>query len=112
MSRLTTELNDLALEHLLIEHEGYAAIAFLAFDSIPCDLFRPQLEEAAESLVEWIRFWRVDAVENPSVTDHLNVEAVPTVVLFKDGDEVARWTGPYSAAALEERMRAEIRRTA
>ncbi len=112
MSGLTIELNDLGLEELIINLRGYAAVAFLAFDSVPCDHFRPELEKTAEALVEWIRFWRLDAVENPTVADHLDVKAVPTVLLFKDGDEVGRWEGPYTSEALEKRMRAEIRRTA
>lgn len=112
MSRLTIELNDLGLESLIINLQGYAAVAFLAHDSVPCDHFRPELEKTAEALVEWIRFWRLDAVENPTVTDHLGVEAVPMVLLFKDGDEIARWEGPYAAEAPEKRMREEIRRTA
>ncbi len=112
MSRISKDVNDLDLELMLINQHGYAAVAFLAFDSYPCELFRPELEGTAEALVEWIRFWRLDVIENPTITDHLDVKAVPTVVLFKDGEEVKRFEGPYSRKALEQRLRDEIRRTA
>ncbi len=112
MSTETRDLTDVLLANLLVDHEGYAAVAFLAFDSIPCDHFRPELKTLAEKLAEWVKFYRLEVVENPTITVELKVSAVPTLVLFKSGVEVQRWEGPYTAVALEERIRKEIRRTA
>ena len=51
-----------------------------------------------------IEFFRIDVTENPTITDELGVQAVPTLLVFRDGEEVARYEGPYSREALNERL--------
>jgi len=51
-----------------------------------------------------IEFYRIDVTENPTVTDELGVQAVPTLLVFRDGEEIARYEGPYSREALNERL--------
>ena len=55
-------------------------------------------------LEEKVRFFQIDASESPSLVEYVQVEAVPTLVLYRDGDEVARYEGPYSREALQERI--------
>ena len=45
-----------------------------------------------------------DVTENPTITDELGVQAVPTLLVFRDGEEIARYEGPYSREALNERL--------
>ena len=47
---------------------------------------------------------RVDVDENPTITEDLLVKSVPTTLVFFDGDEIARFEGPYSREALEDRI--------
>lgn len=99
------DVNDHRLEELILEAPGYVLVAFLAQGSIPCDNFRPDFV-AVEVLLEGqeVECCWIDAAENPSLTEFLQVTAVPTTLLFKDGDERGRWEGPYSTVALRERI--------
>jgi len=66
--------------------------------------FRPELSAVSDMLDGKIEFFRIDVTENPTITDELGVQAVPTLLVFRDGEEVARYEGPYSREALNERL--------
>lgn len=103
---MVRDLNDYGVEERVLEAEGLVGVAFLGYDSVPCDHFRPELDGVAALLEGKIEFYRLDVTENPSITEHLNVEAVPTLLVFRDGEEIARYEGPYSREALKERIEA------
>src|SRR5258706_13358488 len=97
---MVRDLNDQGLEERVLESEGLVAVAFLDFCSIPCDHFRPELVAVSDMLDSKIEFFRIDVTENPTITDELGVQAVPTLLAFRDGGGSARYEGRYSAEAL------------
>src|SRR5262245_12629119 len=101
---MVKDLNDQGLEERVLESDGLVAVAFLDYGSIPCDHFRPELDAVSDLLDGRIEFYKLDVSENPSITEDLGVQAVPTLLVFRDGEEVARYEGPYSREALGERL--------
>ena len=101
---MVKELNDTGVEERVLESEGVVAVAFLDFGSIPCDHFRPELDAVADMLEGKIEFYKLDVTENPTITDELGVQAVPTLLVFRDGEEIGRYEGPYSREALNDRL--------
>ena len=97
-------VNDQRLEELLLESSGYVLVAFLDFGSIPCDHFWEEFKAAEAEVEGAIEFCWIEAAENPTEADFLQVEAVPTTLLYKDGEERGRWEGPYSKEALKDRI--------
>ncbi len=103
---MLADVNDQGLEKKILEAEGLLAAAFLNYGSIPCVHFRPEIEAAAERLEGKVEFCRIDVTENPSITGEMGVCAVPTLLIFRDGEEIARYEGPYSREALGDRITA------
>jgi thioredoxin 1 len=103
---MVKDVNDQRLEERVLETDGLLAVAFLEYDSIPCNHFRPELDAVAEMLEGKVEFCRIYATENPTITLDLGVEAVPTLLIFRDGEEIARYEGPYSREAMNERISA------
>ena len=101
---MVKDLNDTGLEERVLESDGLVAVAFLDYGSIPCDHFRPELDSVADTLGEKVEFYKLDVSENPSITEELGVQAVPTLLVFREGEEVARYEGPYSREALNDRL--------
>jgi len=101
---MVKDLNDHGLEERVLESEGMVAVGFLDFCSIPCEHFRPELDAVADMLEGKLEFYKIDVTENPSITEELGVQAVPTLLIFRDGEEIARYEGPYSREALNERI--------
>ena len=105
------QLNDLGLEERILESDRCVAVAFLHYSSAPCDHFRPELAAVAKILSDKVEFCRIDVTENPTITEELGVQAVPTLLIFREGEEIARYEGPYSKEALFERISALLEKS-
>jgi len=101
---MVRDLNDQGVEDRVLGVEGPVAVAFLDYDSLPCHHFRPELEAVSEQMEGKVDFYRIDVTENPWITEELGVEAVPTLLVFREGKEIARYEGPYSREALGDRL--------
>ena len=101
---MVKDLNDTGLEERVLESDGMLAVAFLDYGSIPCDHFRPELDAVSDTLDGKVQFFKIDVTENPSITEELGVQAVPTLLIFREGEEIARYEGPYSREALNDRI--------
>ena len=101
---MITDLNDEDLEKRLQETKGLMGVAFFDYVSIPCQHFQPELEAVAEKFDGKVKFYQINAVENPIITEKLGVETVPTLVMYRGSEEIARYEGPYSREAVIERV--------
>jgi thioredoxin-like negative regulator of GroEL len=101
---MVKRLNDWRFEETLDREKGVVGVAFMSYTSIPCDHFMPELHGLAEIMDGRIKFFIVDCVENPTLTDDLAIEAAPTLVMFKANEEIGRYEGPYSKEALKDRL--------
>jgi len=97
-------INDSDLEEHVLEAKQPVAVVFLNHDSISCKHYIPEFEAVADEFRKRMKFYKIDAVENPTITDDLGIDAVPTVLIFRDSDEIAKYEGPYSREALMERI--------
>lgn len=97
-------ITDHGLEDMLVRTKGPLAIAFMSHSSIACDHFRPELAALPDAMLGRIEFRAIDIDENPSITEDLGVDAVPTLVIYKDCEELHRYEGPYSKEALKDRL--------
>ena len=60
----------------------------------PCKVIQTTLNHVAEQLKDKpITFTVVDATQEPDRAKALNITKAPTVVVFKDGEEVHRFVG-------------------
>lgn len=66
----------------------------------PCRAMAPQFAALARDLEPHARLMKVDTEALPALAGRLRISSLPTLVLFKDGREVARHAGLVPAAAL------------
>ncbi len=59
----------------------------------PCKMIAPIVEQLAEDYKGRMRVGKLDADAYPAVLQSLGIRGIPTLILFKDGKEVQRWTG-------------------
>ncbi len=65
-------------------------------------MLAPVLEELAVEYDGKVKFTKTDAHENSSVSVELGIMALPSLVLFKDGQEVDRIVGAKPKAQLKD----------
>ncbi len=74
----------------------------------PCKAIAPILEELAVELDGKIQIAKLNVDENDGIAAEYSVRAIPTLLLFKNGQVVEQFVGMTSKAALKEKILAKI----
>ncbi len=64
----------------------------------PCKMMAPQFEQAAKTLEPHIRLAKVDTEAEQMLGAQYGIRSIPTLALFKGGNEIARQAGAMGAA--------------
>jgi thioredoxin 2 len=67
----------------------------------PCRMMAPSYEKAAQRLEPELRVAKLNTEDSQQVAAQYNIQSIPTLVLFKEGLEVARKSGAMDAALIE-----------
>ncbi len=59
----------------------------------PCKSFAPVFGQAARELEPWLRLAKLNTEEVPQLAGQWNIRSIPTLILFRDGQEVQRVSG-------------------
>lgn len=59
----------------------------------PCRSFAPIFEQAAAQLYRRCRLAKLDSEANPQLSTRLGIRSIPSLLLFRNGREVARQSG-------------------
>jgi thioredoxin 2 len=68
----------------------------------PCRTMAPQFEAAAARLEPKVRLAKIDTEAQPGLGQRFGIRSIPTLVLFREGREVARQSGAVGAAQILE----------
>ena len=77
----------------LIKSEKMIVIDFWASWCGPCKMFAPVFEKVATEMEETCIFAKVDVDNEQQLATSFNIFSIPTLVVLKDGKEVARKSG-------------------
>ncbi|MBZ4186483.1 thioredoxin TrxC [Thermomonas sp. RSS23] len=64
----------------------------------PCRMMAPQFEAAARQLEPRLRLTKVDTEAQPALGSRFGIRSIPTLVLFRQGHELARQSGAMGTA--------------
>ena len=72
-------------------------VDFFADWCMPCKMFAPILEKVSEKIGDEAIIAKINIDEAEAIALKYNVISVPTVILFKNGEEIKRNVGGMSA---------------
>jgi len=70
----------------------------------PCKMIAPTLEEISVEHQESLRIAKVNVDISPDIAREFNVMSIPTMIVFRDGEEAARIVGAKAKAALLDEL--------
>jgi len=83
---------------------GPVVVEFYASWCGPCRQLAPMLDRLAEPLAAKVKFFKVNVDESPGLAQNFQIQAIPTVLFFKDGKLADRLTGLSSEADLKAKL--------
>jgi thioredoxin 1 len=66
----------------------------------PCKMMAPILKEVASQLGNTVRILKIDVDKNQQLAAQVGVQGVPTLILYKNGQQVWRQSGVVQANQL------------
>ena len=75
----------------------------------PCKMIAPALEEISEELAGQVKIAKVDIMENTDIAAQMGVQSIPLMVLFKNGEAVARKVGAAPKSQLRRGSKASCK---
>ena len=87
------EVEEKTWESEVLKSSTPVLVDFWAEWCAPCKMLDPIVDEIAEEYQGKLRIAKIDADANTDVVTRYGVMGMPTLILFKDGEEVERISG-------------------
>ena len=95
------DLDEAELNDLLADSDIPVLVDFWAPWCGPCKAMAPAYEQAARTLESQLTFAKLNTDENHQAAQQHGIRSIPTMILFRNGEEIARHSGAMTAQAIE-----------
>ena len=85
-------INEKEFDIEVLNENGVVVVDFFANWCGPCNMLAPILEEVQEEMKN-IKIVKVDIDKNPNVSQEYRVKSIPTIKIFKNGEELSTNVG-------------------
>jgi thioredoxin 1 len=94
------DVTDADFEERVLGSKSVVLVDFWAEWCVPCHMVSPVVEEIGRDKGEALQVAKLNIDDNPDVTRRFGVMSIPTLMLFKDGEEIGRVVGARGKDAL------------
>ena len=101
-------LTDANFQAEVIEADSLVLVDVWASWCGPCRLMAPLMDWAAAEFEGRLLVGKLEADPNPAIRDRLQIQGLPTLILFRNGEEVARHEGAMAKPQLQAFLDAHL----
>jgi len=91
MGQFTIPVSDAEFSQAI--QSGLVLVDFWAAWCGPCKAIAPKLEEIGQEMSGVVKILKMDVDQNPKTPGQFGIRAIPTLILFKDGQPVDQVMG-------------------
>ena len=102
MAGKVVELNDANFEAEVLQSDLPVLVDFWAAWCGPCKALAPTVEALAEELAGKAKICKLDIDSSPNTAGQYSIRSIPTLLIFKGGENIGQLVGNVSKQAIEE----------
>ena len=108
MSENVMEIKETEFDSIVKNGKGLMVVDFWAPWCGPCQMTGPVLETIAGKMKDKVKIYKINIDDNHRLASELGVMSIPTMIIFKDGDEQDRIVGALGEAEITKHIEAHI----
>lgn len=97
-------VTDANFEQEVLKSEKPVLVDFFASWCGPCQMMAPVIDQLAEKMAEKMKTVKLDTDGSISTASKFGIMSVPTLILFKGGQEITRFVGFQPLEALVKKV--------
>ena len=105
---MAKQIKDDEFESEVIKSKLPVLIDFWAEWCGPCRMLTPILEQLSDEMKDKVKIVKMNIDENPGTPSKLGVRSIPTMMLFKEGEQVGVKVGVLTKNTLQDWINAVI----
>ena len=100
MSDIVTHVSDQDFDTQVLQSNQPVLVDFWAEWCVPCHMVSPVVEEIARDHADSMKAVKLNVDDNPETARKYAVMSIPTLIVFRDGREMARVIGARGKDAI------------
>ncbi len=108
MTENIIELNDDSFEKIVLKSDKPVMVDFWAPWCGPCKAIAPTIDALEKEFGDKMTFVKVNVDDNPISPSKYGVQAIPTLLFFKNGEIADQITGMVAKQKLEETIKSVL----
>jgi len=104
----TQKVSDASFQNDVLQSQEPVLVDFWAEWCGPCRQIAPMLDEIAREMDGKLKIAKINIDENPSTPSRYGVRAIPTLMIFKGGQQVGQQVGVVPKSKLVDWIRSSI----
>jgi thioredoxin 1 len=105
---MALQVTDSNFEEEVLKCDQPVLIDFWAPWCGPCRAMGPIVDELSQEYAGQVKIAKMNVDENPASPSKYGIRAIPTLILFKNGDVVEQITGAVSKSSIKELLAQKV----
>jgi len=99
---MATEITDANFEEEVLKSKSLVLVDFWAEWCGPCKMLSPIIDDISKEMSGKLKVVKINIDTNPLIPSKLGIRGIPTMILFKDGEQLTTKVGALPKASIVE----------